>query len=91
MKNRNYKDSVFVDLFAKDITAKAGHIFPVREAKMFVQNSEFDNQGSMYFMAKNPPYGATITYYVDTVPKTAADIRKDMEKKLAEKAEKVGV
>ncbi len=73
--------------YSKDITAKAGYIFPVREAKMFVQNSEFDNQGSMYFMAKNPPYGATITYYVDTVPKTAADIRKDMEKKLAEKGE----
>ena len=25
MKNRNFKDSVFVDLFAKDITAKEMH------------------------------------------------------------------
>jgi len=41
----------------------------------------------MYYRAENPPYGATITYYVDTVPKTDSDIRKDKEKKLVEKGE----
>jgi hypothetical protein len=41
----------------------------------------------MYFIAENPPYGATITYYVDTVPKTDRDIRKEKEKKLFEKGE----
>ena len=40
---RNYK---------KEIVGKPGYIFPVREAKMFVQNSEFDNQGSMYYIAE---------------------------------------
>lgn len=75
---RNYK---------KEITGKPGYIFPVREAKMFVQNSEFDNQGSMYFVSDNPPYGATITYYVDTVPKTDRDLRKEKDKKLFEKNE----
>ncbi len=73
--------------YSKDITVKPGYIFPVREAKMFVQTDEFDNQGSMYYLAKNPTYGATITYYVDTVPKTVRDIRKDNEKKLFEKGE----
>jgi hypothetical protein len=75
---RNYK---------KEIIGKPGYIFPVRDAKMFEQNSEFDNQGSMYYVAKNPPYGATVTYYVDTVPKTDKDIRKENEKKLFEKGE----
>ena len=75
---RNYK---------KDIMGKPGYIFPVREAKMFVQTSEFDNQGSMYYVADNPPFGATITYYVDTVPKTDRDLRKEKEKKLFEKGE----
>ncbi len=75
---RNYK---------KEIVGKPGYIFPVREAKMFVQNSEFDNQGSMYYIADNPPFGATITYYVDTVPKTDRDMRKEKEKKLIEKDE----
>lgn len=75
---RNYK---------KEIIGKPGYIFPVREAKMFVQTSEFDNQGSMYYVADNPPFGATITYYVDTVPKTDRDLRKEKEKKLFEKGE----
>ncbi len=73
--------------YSKNITGKPGYIFPVKEARMFVQTDEFDNQGSMYYMAKNPPYGATITYYVDTVPRTGRDIRKDKEKKLSEKGE----
>ncbi len=75
---RNYK---------KEIIGKPGYIFPVRESKMFVQTSEFDNQGSMYYIADNPPFGATITYYVDTVPKTDRDLRKDKDKKLFEKGE----
>jgi hypothetical protein len=75
---RNYK---------KEILDKPGYIFPIKEAKMFVRTSEFDQQGAMYYMASNPPVGATITYYVDSVPKTAADIRKDTEKKLFEKGE----
>ncbi|MBE0677611.1 MAG: glycosyl hydrolase, partial [Bacteroidales bacterium] len=73
--------------YTKEIIGKPGYIFPVREAKMFVQNSEFDNQGSMYFVSDNPPYGATITYYVDTVPKTDSDLRKEKDKKLFEKGE----
>ena len=73
--------------YSKDILEKPGYIFPVKDAKMFVENDEFDNQGSMYYVAKNPPLGATITYYVDTVPKTDMDLRKDEEKKLFEKGE----
>jgi photosystem II stability/assembly factor-like uncharacterized protein len=73
--------------YKKDIIGKPGYIFPIRDAKMFVETDEFDNQGSMYYIAKNPPYGATITYYVDTVPKTSKDVRKDAEKKLFEKGE----
>lgn len=73
--------------YSKDISGKPGHIFPIKEAKMFVQTDEFDNQGSMYYIANNPQYGATITYYVDTVPKTDRDIRKEKEKKLFEKGE----
>jgi len=73
--------------YSKEIIGKPGKIFPVRDAKMFVQTSGFDQQGAMYYRAENPPYGATITYYVDTVPRTDRDIRKEEEKKLAEKGE----
>lgn len=73
--------------FSKEIIGKPGKIFPVRDAKMYVQTSGFDQQGAMYYRADNPPYGATVTYYVDTVPKTDSDIRKEKEKKLVEKGE----
>lgn len=73
--------------YSKDLKGKPGFIFPVKEAKMYVEDSEFSNQGSMYYLAKNPPMGATISYYVDTVPRTDKEMRKEKEKKLFEKGE----
>jgi len=75
--------------FNKDILDKEGYIFPVKEAKMFVETDGFDNQGSMYFKAPNPPYGATITYFIKEIPKTDKEIRQEMEKELFEKGEKI--
>lgn len=75
--------------FKKEILDKDGYIFPVKEAKMFVESEGFDNQGSTYFKAKNPPYGANIYYYVKEVPETAKSIRQKKEKELFEKGEKI--
>jgi hypothetical protein len=44
--------------------------------------SKFGNQGSTYYKAKNPEYGATFTYYIKDVPKTKKQLRKEEEKKL---------
>jgi photosystem II stability/assembly factor-like uncharacterized protein len=73
--------------FKKEMLDKDGVIFPVRNAKMFVETSGFDNQGSTYFKAANPPYGTTVTYYVKDVPKTAKEIRHEKEKTLFEKGD----
>jgi photosystem II stability/assembly factor-like uncharacterized protein len=75
--------------FRKELMDKDGHIFPIREAKMFVETDGFDNQGSTYYKAANPPYGATITYFVKEVPKTDKAIRQEKEKELFEKGEKI--
>jgi photosystem II stability/assembly factor-like uncharacterized protein len=75
--------------FKKDILDKEGFIFPVKDAKMYVQTSGFDNQGSTYFMSPNPDFGATITYYIKEVPKTAIAIRQEKEKALFEKGEPI--
>ncbi len=77
---RNYK---------KEILEKEGHIFPVKDAKMYVQSSGFDNQGSSYFKSANPEFGAVITYYVKEAPKTAKAIRQEKEKALFEKGEPI--
>jgi hypothetical protein len=56
---------------------------------MFVQSEGFDNQGSMYYKAKNPDFGATIFYYVKEVPESLKSIRQKKEKELFEKGEKI--
>nr|WP_321485069.1 glycosyl hydrolase [uncultured Draconibacterium sp.] len=57
-------------------------IFPIKDALMFTQPRGKSNQGSTYFTAKNPEYGATFTYYLKEVPKTKEQIRKEEEKEL---------
>lgn len=51
---------------------KEAHIFPVKDAMMFVEWSPLGTlgsrekgfQGEMYFAASNPPFGAAFTYYL---------------------------
>jgi photosystem II stability/assembly factor-like uncharacterized protein len=75
--------------FKKDILEKEGYIFPVRDSRMYVQSAGFDNQGSTYFKSPNPEFGATFTYYLKEVPKTAREIRKEKEKILFEKGDPI--
>lgn len=51
MSNRNYKDSVFVDLFAKDILFGSGeksHIAPIGKSQFLTneKNQNYPNQTS---------------------------------------------
>ena len=75
--------------FRKEILDKEGYLFPVKDAKMYTQSSGFDNQGSTYFKAPNPEFGATFTYYVKDVPKTDKSLRQEKEKALFEKGEPI--
>jgi len=69
---------------------KNAHIFPVKNALLFVQRSPLGSlgaqskgfQGENYFTAENPPVGATFTYYLKEGVKTLEDIRKEKEKEL---------
>ncbi|HCE57261.1 MAG TPA: glycosyl hydrolase [Prolixibacteraceae bacterium] len=67
---------------SEDLKEKEAQIFPVKDALMFVQTSNKDNQGSTYYKAPNPDFGATITYYLKEAPKTKKEIRKEKEKEL---------
>jgi len=68
--------------FAKETREKEAYIFPVKEALMFTQTRGHYGQGSNFFYAPNPSYGATFTYYLKEVPKTLKEIRKEKEKEL---------
>lgn len=65
-----------------DLFNKEAYLFPVPDALMYVQTRGRYGQGSTYFKAPNPPYGAVFTYYIKDVPKTLKQLRKEKEKKL---------
>jgi photosystem II stability/assembly factor-like uncharacterized protein len=59
--------------------------FPVKDAMLYVQSQPLGGrgkafQGESYFTADNPPFGATITYYLKESYKTRKQKRQDAEK-----------
>lgn len=75
----------------KETREKEAFIFPVKDALMFSRDGGYYGQGSNFFYAPNPEYGATITYYLKDVPKTLKDIRKEKESKLAEEKKPIPI
>ena len=65
-----------------ELVEKEAHLFEVKDALMYIQPNSRDNQGSTYFFAKNPAYGATFTYYLKEAPKSKKEVRKEKEKEL---------
>ncbi len=57
-------------------------LFPARDALMYIQSRGLSSQGSSYYSAKNPPFGATFTYYLKDAPKTRRQIRQEKEAEL---------
>jgi photosystem II stability/assembly factor-like uncharacterized protein len=70
-----------------DLLKKDAHLFKIKDAKSYVQTRGRDNQGSTYYFAENPKYGATFTYYLKSAPKSAKAERQANEKKLFDKGE----
>jgi photosystem II stability/assembly factor-like uncharacterized protein len=69
-------------------------LFPVRDAWWYVplvpmQAPGKPELGSDDFTAKNPPYGALITYYLRTDRRTSKETRREREQELEERSENV--
>jgi len=71
------------------VIEKNAHLFQVKDALMYIQTSNKDNQGDTYYKAPNPSFGATFTYYLKDVPKSKKDLRKEQEKKLFEEGKPI--
>lgn len=67
---------------SKEMTEKEAVIFPVKDALQYIQTAHFGNQGSTFFTAANPPYGAIFTYYIKEAPESDKATRKKAEKDL---------
>nr|WP_320118491.1 hypothetical protein [uncultured Marinifilum sp.] len=70
-----------------EMVNKEAELFPVKDALMYIQKGGKASMGHTYFTAPNPEFGATFTYYLKEVPKTAKQIRKEKEKKLLKSGE----
>lgn len=73
----------------KQSLEQSSMLFPVRDTLMFVRsNMVFSSfQGSSFYAAPNPAYGATFVYYMKEAPKTLKQKRQEAERE-AEKQKK---
>jgi photosystem II stability/assembly factor-like uncharacterized protein len=71
--------------FDKKVAATEAHLFPAKPSLLYVQKSSKYGQGATKYMAKNPPFGATLYYYLKDEYKTRKQKRQKKEKNLFEK------
>lgn len=76
------------------LVEKDAHIFPIRKGLMYIQTNPLGGgkkafQGASFFVASNPPFGATITYYLKKSLRTKQSVRESKELALAKKGEDV--
>ncbi len=69
-------------------------LFPTEKALLFVPGSRIGDRergflGESYYTAPNPPFGATFTWYLKEVPKTAKEVRAEGEKKASEEKREI--
>jgi len=82
--------SVFRSISGKQMEADA-KLFATRDALWYIPRSDIGfgagngSLGSEHFMAENPPFGATLTYYLKDGYNSSKKIRKEKENKAREK------
>ncbi|HLU40268.1 MAG TPA: glycosyl hydrolase, partial [Planctomycetota bacterium] len=70
--------------------AAPAHLFTPRPAPLYVPgnrlglNTGLGTQGSLYFAAPNPPFGAIVTYWLAEKPMTRREKREDAQRKARE-------
>lgn len=77
------------EINAKKLSETEAILFPVKDALMYLESDSRYGQGSMYFTAPNPEFGATFTYFLKETPKSLKQDRLKKEKELFEKGEPI--
>src|SRR5262249_52994533 len=73
-----------------ELLAKDAALFPIRDALQYVPTRQYGLpgkgiQGSAFYTADNPPFGATFTYYLKDTLKTQKQKRREAEKEEGKK------
>jgi len=76
-----------------EMLAQESVLFPVRTAPLYIQTRRYGLrdkafQGAAFYTARNPPFGATLTYYLKDDIKTRKEKRREGEKDAAKKSGK---
>ena len=79
-----------------EMPEKESEIFPVKDGLMYVERDPLTGddqgwQGDNFFIAKNPPFGATFTYYLKDAYKTKKQLRKEAEKEAERKKSEIKI
>ena len=74
--------------------ANGSTVFPVRDAWWYIPSVPMQARGrptvgSTAYSAENPPFGAAFTYYLDDVPQTAQEVRREAEQQLRDRGANV--
>ncbi len=70
----------------------SAYVFPVKDALMYVQKRRGGyGSGSNIYIAKNPDFGATFTYYIKESPKTLTEERREKEKELIKEKQPIPI
>ncbi len=72
-----------------NLIEKTAHVFKIKDALMYIQKRGKYGQGNDCFHAKNPEFGAVITYYLKETPKTKRQKRFEKEEKLFKEKKKI--
>jgi hypothetical protein len=72
------------------VLEQEAELFPVRKAWWYIQRAPLGfgmkaSQGASFFVAPNPPFGATFTYYLKESIETKKQARREKEKKIEKK------
>lgn len=77
--------------YGPELLEKEIHLFPVPPAVMYTQTRNKYGQGGDYYEGKNPPFGASFTYYLKEAYKTRKQVRQEKEKELFEKGKPIPI
>ncbi|WP_235297135.1 WD40/YVTN/BNR-like repeat-containing protein [Portibacter marinus] len=69
------------------VSEQSNHLFPIRDAWWYIpsvpmQAKGMPTLGSTSFVAENPSFGATLTYFLSEIPQTKSDMRKEREEEM---------
>ncbi|HXQ71657.1 MAG TPA: hypothetical protein VN844_14270, partial [Pyrinomonadaceae bacterium] len=82
-------------LLKPEMLRQEAAVFPVKDALMYIQSQPLGGrgksfQGEAFYTADNPPFGATVTWYLKDALKTRKEKRQEAEKEADRKGAPVG-